>query len=255
MSVGFRIVPRWSRFNVRGTVFSTSTASSSEMVFSSTEALATAMKDALNDGGTDELSTLLAAASLERNSPGKSHIKVAALDGMSCNSWVEAVRSASGLASTVPDSQSAGRASSCFNVLLSELGRARDDSAGPSRFGGHRSVPAERGAKAAAVLAAMRNPKTGCQPDVVAFSAAACACFAAGDAAKAEEILALGAAATGRRPGEKRVRLRKAAHKASGGHAVGSGPEVLDAGLQVRRATRDCSPKESFPPHFSSPEE
>jgi 23S rRNA pseudouridine1911/1915/1917 synthase len=219
---------------------------SHSQVLSSVDHLSDTLALSLSKGGTDGVALLLATAALKSSDSSQA---VPVLDALSATSWVDVVQKAAGLQGD--DRGRAGKASSCFNVLLSELGRSRglESSSGSqeavpalselersrgleSSSGSQETVPESRAALAAAVLNAMRDPKNGCLPDVVAFSAAACACTAAGKHDMANEILDLGAAASGRRPGEKRVRVRRQPTK-GWKKEQHSDYECLDEGVKI----------------------
>jgi len=194
-------------------------------VLSSIDDVPNMLGSALAEGGTDSAAQFLAAASLEEPD---SSVTVPILDKLSAASWVHVVQKTSGLDKS--NGSGAGKASSCFNVLLSELGRSPD----PGTSSGHEeSIPGSRAELAVAVLDKMRDPRNGCLPDVVAFSAAASACVAAGNHDKAKEILSLASAASGRRPGEKRVRVRRQSSSGSKNEIVHGERVTLDEGVQI----------------------
>lgn len=182
----------------------------------------------LAEGGTDSAADFLASAILEE--PG-SHMTASILDKLSAASWVDVVQKASRL--DKENGSGAGKASSCFNVLLSELGRRRSQEAHSDHEYLEGTIPESRAELAVAVLDEMRNPKNGCLPDVVTFSAAACACVAAGKFEKANEVLSLASAASGRRPGEKRVRVRRQPTQRPKKEDVQGGHVILDEGVRI----------------------
>jgi len=180
----------------------------------------------LAEGGTDLAADFLASAFLKEPD---SLVTVSVLDKLSAASWVDVVQKASGI--DKENGSGAGKASSCFNALLSELGRSRSQEAHSEL---EESISESRAELAVAVLDEMRKPKNGCLPDVVTFSAAACACVAAGKSDKANEVLSLASAASGRRPGEKRVRVRRQpTQRRPKKEDVQGGHIILDEGVRI----------------------
>jgi len=183
--------------------------------------LAAALREALESGGTDGVGDLIASAALPSDEAGAptSVPHALVLDTFEARDWCTVVNSAfsagNGRENTLAHS---GSAASCFNVILSELGLPPKDLSGTSSRGGPLPAtswtdiaeisPAEvsviiedgaaqvprvspfRGRVAQELIEAMLDKALGCQPDVVSFSCATCACRAAGDEDGAEALLA-----------------------------------------------------------------
>ena len=192
-------------------------------------ALTALLAEALESGGTDGVSEAVLALRCsgvdgdDASTPGAPG--PLALDVLTAEDWAQAVAGAAG--------GSRGRASSCFNAVLSCLGQALTGhppagaaaaplgglSASPvaGSFSGSGAGGAMRRADVArSLLGAMERPgapggdgRPLCAPDVVAFSACACACLAAGDEAGAAAVLRRARAAGSGGRKAKKARHRK----------------------------------------------